>query len=279
MYPPPVASTRAQRFGLITSLLGPFKFLEEAPAAAAADEEALQFLVFVGEVVAFLPFAFVADVVEAIRAIDSLVLVRGGGALESAKQELKRDRALTPGVRAQVFALCLLLETKNFLRRIYGTSTSSTTASMGTGSGQGAQTDKQPRTATTIDAVLFDKKQSPFADVQAALATSDQVLYHTLKALLDKDDTPDVAKSDDLRRVLRPGRRGGRRRKGAAAAGESGTPVPESVSSSLPAELVRRSSSAIEPRTDSPAASASPTQSAQLMSCVVEPHSESNIGF
>ena len=105
------------------------------------------------------------------------------------------------------------------------------------------------------------------------------MLYHTLKALLDKDDTPDVAKSDDLRRVLRPGRRGGRRRKGTAAAGESGTPVPESVSSSLPAELVRRSSSAIEPRTDSPAASASPTQSAQLMSCVVEPHSESNIGF
>ena len=226
---PPATAPRATRFAVIAALLAPFRFLDDAePTAAAATadaDSAMEHLVFASEVVAFLPFVLAEDVAETVRAVDALVLVRGGGALETAKQDLRRSAsaALTPASRAHVFALALLLTLKAFLLRTYGP--------VAPADGEGAPA----RVPTPIDAVAFDKKQSPFADVCTARTTSDTVLYHALKTLLDSDRTPATLPTAA---TARPRKRGRPRK----------TPPPASAAADdAPAPLERRSSSALTP--------------------------------
>ena len=231
---PPATAPRAARFAVIATLLAPFRFLDDAePAPAATADSAMEHLVFASEVVAFLPFVLAEDVAEAVRAVDALVLVRGGGALETAKQDLRRSAsaALTPASRAHVFALALLLTLKAFLLRTYGPVPSSDEGATAGGSSGGGT---PARVGTPIDAVAFDKKESPFADVCTARTTSDTVLYHAFKTLLDRDRTPDTLPTAA---AARPRKRGRPRK----------TPPPPAAAAAEPAPLVRRASSALTP--------------------------------
>ena len=244
LYPPPTAP-RATRFAVIAALLAPFRFLDDAYTTAAItaatattatdddddddDGAMMEHLVFASEVVAFLPFVLAEDVAETVRTVDALVLVRGGGALETAKQDLRRGAGarLTPASRAHVFALALLLTLKAFLLRTYGPLAPPD---------EGGSSSAPARVGTPIDAVAFDKKQSPFTDVCAARRTSDTVLYHALKTLLDRDRTPDTLPTAA---ATRPRKRGRPRKTPPAAA--------DAADAAEPAPLARRSISALTP--------------------------------